>query len=59
VLLAGASVDLLIEDLAADLEGRSFEVTKVKGGWILRREISHIWKVQRRNDCGGMRGALS
>jgi segregation and condensation protein B len=32
----GVSVDLLVEDLAADLEGRSFEVAKVKGGWILR-----------------------
>ncbi|WP_299681621.1 SMC-Scp complex subunit ScpB [uncultured Roseobacter sp.] len=38
----GASVDLLIDDLAVDLEGRSFEVAKVghsvsgKGGWVLR-----------------------
>ena len=31
-----ASVDLLIEDLAADLEGRSFEVVYLAGGWILR-----------------------
>ena len=32
----GASVDLLIDDLVADLEGRSFEVAKVAGGWMLR-----------------------
>ncbi len=32
----GASVDLLIEDLIADLEGRSFEVAQVAGGWMLR-----------------------
>jgi len=32
----GAAVDLLIEDLMADLEGRSFEVAQVTGGWILR-----------------------
>lgn len=32
----GASVDLLIEDLIADLEGRSFELTHVSGGWMLR-----------------------
>ena len=31
-----ASVDLLVEDLAADLEGRSFEVAQVAGGWMLR-----------------------
>jgi len=32
----GVSVDLLIDDLMADLEGRSFEVANVVGGWILR-----------------------
>tara|TARA_R110000782_G_scaffold152618_1_gene245206 strand:- start:6498 stop:7112 length:615 start_codon:yes stop_codon:yes gene_type:complete len=32
----GASVDLLIEDLSADLEGRAFEVTAVAGGWMFR-----------------------
>ncbi|KEP68975.1 SMC-Scp complex subunit ScpB [Thioclava sp. BHET1] len=31
-----ASVDLLIADLAADLEGRAFEVARVAGGWMLR-----------------------
>jgi chromosome segregation and condensation protein ScpB len=28
----GASVDLLVEDLAADLEGRAFEIAQVAGG---------------------------
>ncbi|MDE4142137.1 SMC-Scp complex subunit ScpB [Phaeobacter gallaeciensis] len=32
----GVSVELLVEDLAADLEGRSFEMGKVAGGWMLR-----------------------
>jgi len=32
----GASVDLLVEDLAADLEGRAFEVAKVGEGWMFR-----------------------
>jgi segregation and condensation protein B len=31
----GASVDLLIEDLAADLAGRSFEISRVGSGWML------------------------
>ncbi|MBK0327977.1 SMC-Scp complex subunit ScpB [Rhodobacteraceae bacterium F11138] len=31
-----ASVDLLIEDLAAETEGRSFEVKKVTDGWMMR-----------------------
>lgn len=32
----GASVDLLLEDLIADLEGRSFEVAQTAGGWMLQ-----------------------
>lgn len=32
----GAAVDLLIEDLAADLEGRTFEIAQVAGGWMFR-----------------------
>jgi segregation and condensation protein B len=31
-----ASVDLLVEDLAADLEGRAFEIAMVAGGWMFR-----------------------
>jgi len=31
----GASVELLIEDLAADLAGRSFEISRVGSGWML------------------------
>ncbi|MCA1776959.1 MAG: SMC-Scp complex subunit ScpB [Loktanella sp.] len=31
-----ASVDLLIEDLAADLDGRAFELASVAGGWMFR-----------------------
>ncbi|MCA0270868.1 MAG: SMC-Scp complex subunit ScpB [Proteobacteria bacterium] len=32
----GASVDLLIADLAVDLMGRPYEVAKVGAGWMLR-----------------------
>ncbi|WP_226783118.1 SMC-Scp complex subunit ScpB [Oceaniglobus trochenteri] len=32
----GAPVDLLLGDLAADLEGRAFELAPVAGGWMLR-----------------------
>jgi segregation and condensation protein B len=52
VLWAGASVDLLIEDLAADLEGRSFEVTKVKGGWILRTRLAYGPSIRAASDVG-------
>ncbi|MCC5967805.1 MAG: SMC-Scp complex subunit ScpB [Natronohydrobacter sp.] len=32
----GASVDLLVADLAADLDGRAFEIAQVAGGWMFR-----------------------
>ena len=32
----GVSVDLLVEDIQADLAGRSFEIASVAGGWMFR-----------------------
>lgn len=37
----GVSVDLLIEDLAADLEGRAFEIAQVAGGWMFRTRATY------------------
>ncbi len=37
----GASVDLLVEDLVADLEGRAFEVAELVGGWIMRTRSAY------------------
>ena len=37
----GVSVDLLIDDLAADLEGRAFELAKVSGGWLFRTRVPY------------------
>ncbi|TMV08145.1 SMC-Scp complex subunit ScpB [Arenibacterium halophilum] len=37
----GASVDLLVEDLAADLEGRAFEIVQVAGGWMFRTRVTY------------------
>lgn len=48
----GASVDLLVEDLAADLEGRAFEVAKVAGGWMLRTRPAHAAAVRAAADVG-------
>lgn len=48
----GASVDLLIEDLAADLEGRSFEVAKVAGGWMLRTRAAYAPAIRAAADVG-------
>ena len=48
----GASVDLLIEDLIADLEGRSFEVANVAGGWVLRTRPVYAAAIRTAADVG-------
>lgn len=47
-----ASVDLLLEDLAADLDGRSFDVAKVAGGWILRTRPAYAPAIRAAADWG-------
>ena len=37
----GAAVDLLIEDLATDLDRRAFEVVKVADGWMMRTKNAY------------------
>lgn len=48
----GVSVDLLINDLVADLEGRSFEVAKVAGGWMLRTRPAYAAAIRTAADVG-------
>lgn len=48
----GVSVDLLIEDLMADLEGRSFEVATVAGGWMLRTRSAYAAAIRTAADVG-------
>ena len=48
----GAAVDLLVEDLAADLEGRSFEVAQVAGGWMLRTRPAYGPVIRAAADVG-------
>ena len=48
----GASVELLIEDLAADLEGRSFELAKVADGWMFRTQSTYASAVRAAADVG-------
>lgn len=49
----GASVDLLIADLAADLEGRPYEVAKVSGAWLLRTKPAYAPAILAAADVGG------
>ncbi|WP_424930631.1 SMC-Scp complex subunit ScpB [Amaricoccus tamworthensis] len=48
----GASVDLLIEDLAAELEGRAFEVAKVADGWMFRTRPAYAPAIRAAADVG-------
>ncbi|MEM7670303.1 MAG: SMC-Scp complex subunit ScpB, partial [Pseudomonadota bacterium] len=48
----GASVDLLIDDLSADVAGRSFEVEKVAGGWMLRTRPAYSAAIRTAADVG-------
>ena len=48
----GESVDLLIEDLIVDLEGRAFEVAKVTDGWMLRTRPAYAPAIRTAADVG-------
>ncbi len=48
----GASVDLLIADLAADLAGRAFEVAKVADAWMLRTRPGYAPAIRAAADVG-------
>ena len=47
-----ASVDLLIEDLAADLDGRAFELAHVADGWMLRSRAAYAPVIRAAADVG-------
>lgn len=49
----GVSVDLLIEDLAEDLEGRPYEVARVGAGWTLRTRSAYAPVIRAAADVGG------
>ncbi|MGB8813055.1 MAG: SMC-Scp complex subunit ScpB [Paracoccaceae bacterium] len=49
----GASVDLLIEDLAADLADRPYEVARVGAAWWLRTKPAYAPAIRAAADAGG------
>lgn len=55
----GASVDLLIEDLAMDLEGRPYEVVQAGTGWILRTKPAYAPAIRAAADVGSQALNLS
>ena len=55
----GASVDLLVEDLAADLEGRAFEIKEVAGGWMFRTRAVYAPAIRAAADIGAVLAAIA
>ena len=55
----GVSVELLIDDLAADLEGRAFEIAKVAGGWMFRTRPAYAPVIRAAADVGAQQLDLS
>lgn len=55
----GVSVDLLIEDLVIDLEGRPYEVAQVAAGWMLRTRAAYAPAIRAAADAGGQALTLS
>ncbi len=55
----GVLVHLLIEDLAADLEGRPYEVARVGTGWMLRTRPAFAPAIRAAADVGGQALNLS
>ena len=49
----GVSVDLLGEELTADLEGRAFEPVRLPEGWILRTRPAYAAAIREAADPGG------
>jgi len=48
----GTSVDLLVEDLVSDLDGRAFEIAQVAGGWMFRTRPAYAPAIRAAADVG-------
>ncbi|GHF65168.1 transcriptional regulator [Seohaeicola zhoushanensis] len=48
----GASVELLVEDLAVDLAGRAFELVRVADGWMFRTRPAYAPAIRAAADLG-------
>ncbi|MFZ3584018.1 SMC-Scp complex subunit ScpB [Loktanella sp. DJP18] len=49
----GVSVDLLIDDLAADLADRPYDIARVADGWMLRTRAGYSDVIRAAADVGG------
>ena len=51
----GASVEMLIEDIQAELTGRPYELTEVAGGWMFRTRTQFAEAIKAAVDLGAKR----
>ncbi len=51
-VVGNVSVDLLVADLAADLDGRAFEIALVDGSWIMRTRSAYAPAIRAAADVG-------
>lgn len=52
-VVGDVAVDLLVDDLAADLAGRPYEVARVGDGWLLRTRPAYAAAIRAAADAGG------
>lgn len=55
----GANIDLLIEDIQADLKGKPYEIVAVGGGWMFRSRAQYAAAIRTSADLGEQRHAFS
>lgn len=48
----GANIDLLIDDIQADLKGKPYEITSVAGGWMFRTRPQYASAIRTAADIG-------
>ncbi len=53
VVGAGVAIDLLMDDLAASLSMRPYELAQVAGGWVLRTRPAYAPVIRAAADAGG------
>ncbi len=55
----GASVDLLLDDIQAELKPRPYELVKVAGGWMLRTKAQFAEAIKAAADLGKQKSGFS
>lgn len=55
----GASIDLLIEDIQADLKGKPYEIVSLAGGWMFRTRPQYATAIRTATDINDQQHSFS